>query len=334
MHVLPQSLVSRRVVLGAAVGIGTQLLVPRAIAAGTPLRVAAVYSGSAEQPWISRVHAALNNAREKGSITYRWAESVRPRKMIDRIRDFAVEGADLIVGEAFTAERDIRLAAAELPKIQFLMASSFQPSLPNFSVFDSYIHEPVFLAGMVAGKLTTANSIGLVGTFPVPQVNRLLNAFIAGVRDVNKEVKLGVTFTQAQFDPDRAGRAVKKLVKDGADVVFGERTDAVDVAKAKGLKAIGALMTANNGDRELPIASAIWNVEPTIDRIVGDMARGDFQPADYGAYSHMAFGGSALSQLDEARVGSEVIAMVTARQAEILNGTFKVPLDDSTPQVP
>jgi basic membrane protein A and related proteins len=127
---------SRRAVLGLTAGAGAFGFSGRGFskdaALDRPLRVAAVYSAPAEQPWVSRVHAALNSARERAVITYHWAESVRPKSMLGRIKGFADEGADLIVGEAFSAEREIRLAAAELPKTQFLMASAFQPSLPNF----------------------------------------------------------------------------------------------------------------------------------------------------------------------------------------------------------
>ena len=31
----------------------------------------------------------------------------------------------------------------------------------NFSVFDNYIHEPCFLMGMLAGKMTKTNKIGV-----------------------------------------------------------------------------------------------------------------------------------------------------------------------------
>jgi basic membrane lipoprotein Med (substrate-binding protein (PBP1-ABC) superfamily) len=54
----------------------------------------------------------------------------------------------------------------------FLLGSSGKPQAPNFSVFDNYIQEPAYLTGMVAGAMTKSNKIGMVGGFPIPEVNR------------------------------------------------------------------------------------------------------------------------------------------------------------------
>ena len=62
------------------------------------------------------------------------------------------------------------------------MGSSGKPQAPNFSVFDNYIQEPAYLSGMVASSMTKSNKIGMVGGFPIPEVNRLMHAFMAGAK--------------------------------------------------------------------------------------------------------------------------------------------------------
>ena len=62
------------------------------------------------------------------------------------------------------------------------MGSSFGPSKPNLAVFDSFIHEPSYLTGLIAGKVTKSNTIGMVGGYAIPEVNRLMNAFMDGAR--------------------------------------------------------------------------------------------------------------------------------------------------------
>ena len=73
------------------------------------------------------------------------------------------QGADLVVGEIFGVERAARRTAASYPKVAFLMGSSFGPVRPNLSVFDNFIHEPSYLTGMVAGRMTRSNLVGMVG---------------------------------------------------------------------------------------------------------------------------------------------------------------------------
>jgi basic membrane protein A len=69
------------------------------------------------------------------------------------------------------------------------MGSSGKPQEPNFSVFDNYIQEPAYLTGMIAGGMSKSGKIGMVGGFPIPEVNRLMNAFMAGAKEVNPKAE-------------------------------------------------------------------------------------------------------------------------------------------------
>ncbi|MCX7323572.1 MAG: BMP family ABC transporter substrate-binding protein, partial [Hyphomicrobiales bacterium] len=39
-----------------------------------PLKVASIYTVPVEQQWVSRIHKALNIAKDRGDITYKWSE--------------------------------------------------------------------------------------------------------------------------------------------------------------------------------------------------------------------------------------------------------------------
>ena len=47
--------------------------------------------------------------------------------------------------------------------------------------------------GEIAGEMTTSNVIGTVSTFPAEDTNDQINAFVAGARAVNPEVKHKIT---------------------------------------------------------------------------------------------------------------------------------------------
>ena len=97
--------------------------------------------------------------------------------------------------------------AADYPDIAFVFGSGGGPAEPNFSVFDNWIHEPAYLAGMIAGGVTESNVLGVVGGYPVPEVNRIVNAFIAGAQETNEDVDVKVTFLNSWFDPAAAKEA-------------------------------------------------------------------------------------------------------------------------------
>ena len=141
---------------------------------------------------------------------------------------------DIIFGDAFGNEEAVRRVAKDFPKIAFVFGSGGGPSDPNVSVFDNWIHEPAYLCGMLAGGLTKTGTIGVVGGYPVPEVNRLVNAFIAGAKEINPEAKVLVTFINSWFDPAAAKEAALAQIDAGADVLFAERFGVIEAAAGKG----------------------------------------------------------------------------------------------------
>ena len=170
--------VSRRILLAGLVAASS--LLAAGAAAAEKVKVAAIYTLPVEQQWISRIHKALNAASDRGDIDYTFSENVANTDYERVMREYAEQGSHLIVGEVFGLERAARKVAKDYPNTAFLMGSSFGPVAPNFSVFDNWIHEPSYLSGMVAGAATNSNVIGMVGGYAIPEVNRLMHAFMAG----------------------------------------------------------------------------------------------------------------------------------------------------------
>jgi len=297
-----------------------------------PIKVAAIYTVPVEQQWVSRIHKALKAAEARGDITYKFSENVANTDYERVMRQYSQEGADLVVGEIFAVERPARKVAADYPGTAYLMGSSFGPTKPNLSVFDNFIHEPSFLTGMVAGKTTKSNIIGLVGGYAIPEVNRLMQAFMEGALSVNPKVKFIVTFINSWYDPPKAKEAAFAQIDKGADILYAERFGVSDAAKERGVKAIGNVIDTSEQYPGVVIASALWHMEPTIDRAIKAVMEGTFTAEDYGPFSYMAHGGASIATLDPKVVPPEVIEMVLAREKEIREGMFRVNVNDAEPK--
>ncbi|HRW72273.1 MAG: BMP family protein [Burkholderiaceae bacterium] len=298
------------------------------------LKVAAIYTVPFEQQWVSRIHKALKAAEARGEIEYKASENVANADYERVMREYATGGNQLIVGEAFAVEAAARKVAKDFPKVAFLMGSSGKPQAPNFSVFDNYIQEPAYLTGMVAGGMTKTNKIGMVGGFPIPEVNRLMHAFMAGAKEVNPKVEFTVTFINSWFDPPKAKEATFAMIDKGADVLYAERFGVSDAAKEKGKLAIGNVIDTQAQYPDTVVASALWHMEPTIDLALKNVKDGKFKAEDYGQYSMMKYKGSSLAPLGtfEGKVPAALVAKVKAREADILSGKFAVKVDDSQPK--
>jgi len=325
---------SRRTVLGlAAAAMIAAGLLPGAAAAqkAKPIKVAAIYTVPVEQQWVSRIHKALNAAQDRGDITYTYSENVANTDYERVMREYAEQGNDLIIGEVFGVERAARQVAADYPDTAFLMGSSFGPTQPNFAVFDNFIHEPSYLTGMIAGAATESSIIGMVGGYAIPEVNRLMNAFMEGAREINPDVKFLVTFINSWYDPPKAKESAFAMIDRGADIMYAERFGVSDAATERGVKAIGNVIDTAADYPGTILASALWHMEPTIDRAIQAVIEGRFEPADYGQYSYMAYGGGSFVA-DESLVDAAVLEQVKAREQEVRDGLFRVNVNDAEPK--
>jgi len=318
--------------LAAALTAGVALGAGQAAADG--LRVAAVFETPIEEPWVNQIHVALQKAEEELGIEYTWSESVKSADFARVMRGYAEDDYDLVMGDSFGAERIARRVARDYPDTAFAFGSGIGPADPNFAVFDNWIHEPAYLAGMIAGRLTENNTIGAVAAMTIPEVNRLCNAFCTGAKEVNPEVKCKFSFIGSFFDPPKAKEAALAQIDQGVDVIYAERFGVIEAAAEKGVPAIGNMSDQWELAPDTVVTSVVWDMWPTVKHIVNVVEAGVFTAQDFGQFSYMSKGGSFLAPYHEweDKLPEDVKAMVAERKQEILDGTFRVPIDESAPK--
>jgi basic membrane lipoprotein Med (substrate-binding protein (PBP1-ABC) superfamily) len=300
-----------------------------------PIKTAGIYTVPVEQQWVSRIHQAALTAQARGDIEYSFSENVSNTDYARVMREYAEAGNTLIVGEVFGAEAEAREVAADYPDVAFLMGSSFKEDAgpPNFAVFDNYIQDSAYLTGIIAGAMSETGNIGMVGGFPIPEVNRLMHAFMAGAREMNPDTTFQVSFIGSWFDPPKAKETALAMIENGADVMYAERFGVSDAAAEQGVLAIGNVIDTQADYPDTVVASAIWHFEPTLDRAIAEVRTGTFGAADYGVYSYMIEGGTSLAPLGtfEGRVPQEAMDLLARRQSEIMSGEFVVEINDEEP---
>jgi basic membrane lipoprotein Med (substrate-binding protein (PBP1-ABC) superfamily) len=304
------------------------------VCAQAPLKVAAVFETPIEEPWVNQIHVALLRAKKEMGIQYEWSESVKSADFARVMREYAEKGFQLVTGDAFGAERIARRVAADYPKIAFVFGSGIGPAEPNFGVFDNWIHEPAYLSGMIAGKMTRSNTIGVVAAMPIPEVNRLANAFYAGARETNPNVKCKFSFIGSFFDPPKAKEAALAQIESGVDVIYAERFGVIEAAKEKGILAISNMSGQSALGPDTVITGPVWDMWPTVKYVVSLVKAGVFTAQDFGGFSFMSKGGSYLAPYHkfESKLPAEVKDLVEKRKQEILAGTFRVDIDESIPK--
>jgi basic membrane lipoprotein Med (substrate-binding protein (PBP1-ABC) superfamily) len=269
-----------------------------------------------------------------GNIEYEFTEKIAAADFEKVLREYAERGFDLIVGDAFLAgEEPARRVAKDYPNIAFAFGSEFGPVSPNFSVFDNWIHEPAYLCGVIAGRLTKTNTLGVVAAIPIGEVNRLVNAFTAGALSVNPKTKVKISYIGGWFDPPKAKEAAIAQIEAGADLIFAERFGVFEAAKEKGVLAFGNMSDQNALGPNVVISGPVWDMYPTIKFAIEMVKKKAWVSMDLGEWSMMAKGGARLAPFHsfEKTLPGAVVKEVRDLEQKILNGTFRVPVDEQKP---
>ncbi len=327
-----------------ALAVTSVLLLSACGGAGTPsaeggddtVTVFGAFATQIEEPWDGVIHTALEAEAEAGRIEYSFTDDIGYAGDMERVlRETAEQDApDIIFGDAFGNEEAVRAVAADFPDIAFVFGSGGGPAEPNFSVFDNWIHEPAYLAGMIAGGVTKSNVIGVVGGYPVPEVNRIVNAFIDGAQETNPDVEVKVTFLNSWFDPAAAKEAALAQVGAGADVLYAERFGVIEAAQENDLVAIGNMSDQQDLAPENVATSVTWNMSPTVAYVIDQVMAGSYTAQDLKDFSMVGKGGAALAPINAEVPGGipeDLVSEVEAREAEIKAGTFRVDINEGTP---
>ena len=300
-----------------------------------PFKIAAIFQTAIEEPWDGVIHqACLKAQKEMGNIEYEFTEKIAAADFEKVLREYAERGFDLIVGDAFLAgEEPARRVAKDYPEIAFAFGSEFGPVAPNFSVFDNWIHEPAYLCGVIAGKMTKSNVLGVVAAIPIGEVNRLVNAFKAGALKVNPKVKVKISYIGGWFDPPKAKEAAIAQIEAGADLIFAERFGVFEACKEKGIFAFGNMSDQNALAPDVVITGPVWDMYPTIKFCIEMVKKKAWVSMDLGEWSMMAKGGASLAPFHgfEKKLPANLIKEVRDLEQKILNGTFRVPVDEQKP---
>jgi basic membrane protein A len=240
---------------------------PAAAAKAEPLKIAFAYVGPVGDGGWTFAHDNARKALEKefgDKISTSFVENVPESADAERvIRDMVGQGNKLVFGTTFGYMEPMLKVAADTPDVKFEHATGYKQA-PNMRTYDSRTYEGAYMAGVIAGKMTKSNTLGVVASIPIPEVIRNINSFTLGAQSSNPKVKTKVVWVNEWFNPPKETEAATSLINGGADILF-QNTDSPAVLKTaqdKGKRAFGwdSDMTAYGPKAHL--ASAVINWTP------------------------------------------------------------------------
>ena len=206
------------------------------------------------------------------------------------IQDLIDSGNNVIVGTSFDFLVPILSAAPNNPDVNFLICSGFQTG-PNLGSYFGRMYQVMYMMGVLAGRVTQNDRVGIVGPVAIPETVRHANAFALGAQSVNPNVEVYIEWVEAWFNPPVEEATTRRLLDDAdVDIVFGftDTTIPIEIAATATTSAGAPVYVIGYDNRDscdykpeiTPrcLTSAYWNWGPMVTDIFQDMIDGEWSP--------------------------------------------------------
>ena len=300
-----------------------------------PLKIAFAYVGPVGDGGWTFAHDNARKALEKefgDRIVTSYVESVPESADAERvIRDMAGQGNKLIFGTTFGYMEPMLKVAADNPEVKFEHATGYKTA-PNMRTYDSRTYEGAYMAGVIAGRMTKSNTLGVVASIPIPEVIRNINSFTLGAQSSNPNIKTKVVWVNEWFNPPKETEAATALINGGADILF-QNTDSsavLQTAEKMGKRGFGwdSDMTAYGPKAHL--GSAIIDWAPYYIKAVGEALDGKWATGQ-------TWWGVKEGAIDLVSLAADVPEDAKAKLEEVRSGLkagtyniWKGPISDNT----
>jgi basic membrane protein A and related proteins len=299
------------------------------------LKIGFVYVGPVGDAGWTFAHDQGRKAMEKvlgDKVKTTFVEKVPEGADAERtIRDLAQQGNKLIFATSFGYMEPMLKVAKDFPDVRFEHATGYK-NAENMRTYDARFYEDAYMAGVIAGKMTKTNTLGFVGSFPIPEVLRNINAYTLGAQSVNPKIKTKVVWVNTWFDPPKESEAAQALINGGADVLL-QNTDSTAVlqtAEKNGKYAFGWDSDMSSFAPKAHLASCIVDWGPYYVKAVNDVLNKTWK-------NEGSRWGTKEGQNDLVKIADVVPADIKAKVEEIKSGikagsfhVFKGPLKDNT----
>lgn len=262
------------------------LAIPFHVLAEDPLKVGFVYVGPIGDYGWSYMHdqGRLAAEEEYGSaIETTYVENVAEGADAERtIRTLAQTGHDLIFTTSFGFMNPTVRVAKDFPDVTFLHATGYQQA-ENLGTYLSVTYEGRYVTGAAAAMVAESGVIGYIGSFPIPEVIRDINAVYLGAKSINPDIEIKTVWVNTWYDPARESDAANTLMDQGADVIV-QHTDSpapMTAAERRGKWAVGQASDMSQYGPEAHLLSVVNDWAPYYISTIGEVMDGTWESEDY-----------------------------------------------------
>ena len=301
---------------------------PAATAGRPTFKVALLTPGPiSDKSWNGGAYAGLMAIRDSLGAEVSHIQTKTPAEFDENFRQYGAKGFDLVIGHGFEFQDAALRVAPDYPKTVYLTTSGTSVA-KNVAGAEFAFEEASYLAGMVAGRMTKSNILGMIGGTELPPVKRSFEAFEQGARVVNPRVKVLVSYI-GNWDDVSAGKeqGIAQISR-GADVIF-QNADAAGlgifqaVKEAKNVMIIGSNSNQNEIVPDKTIGSVVIDLPHAFLLIAREVRKGNFTSHVFNLGLHNDVVTFVLNPKMTAAVPQDVLASVDSTRKQMIASSFK-----------
>ncbi|NTU71121.1 MAG: BMP family ABC transporter substrate-binding protein [Coriobacteriia bacterium] len=289
-------------------------------------------------------YAGLQRAETELGTEIKVLESKEPTDYENNLNQLATAGYGPIFAVGFLMTDTVNKIAPQFADVTFGgIDIFFEKPGANVVGLNFKEQEAGYLAGVVAGKLTTMKDVdprindkkvvGFVGGMEIPPVQKFEAGFIAGVKSVDPTVEVKSVYTGTFTDAQKGIEAGKSLIEGGADIIFAA-AGSTGNGSAKACQDNKALFIGVDADQfntipgigDTIITSAVKRVDNAVFSTVKEAVDGAVKGGENKVFG-LAEDGVGLAPFHDwdAKMPAEVKDAVAKATADIKAGTVTVP---------
>lgn len=277
-----------------------------------------------DRNWSQSHYEGMEQSAEKLNLKVLYEEEVAEDESCKAVMEKLIEdGCEIIICNSFSyGEWELEVAKKH-PEIYFFHATGTKAE-KNLATYFGRIYQMRYLSGIVAGMQTETNCIGYVAAYPIPEVNRGLNAFTLGVRAVNPDANVYVEWCDSWGNDQKAAEATERLLGAQDIDVLAMHSDSLAVmkiAEERGIWSIGYNVDNSENYPKTFLTAPVWQWEKFYEPRILECLQGKFQGKHY--WESADSGVVTLAPLT-ANVKDGIAEVVAKEQARLQSGTFDV----------
>ncbi len=276
-----------------------------------------------DHSWSQSHYEGLEKTAKELNLTMYYEEGVTVDTIESIVDSFIEDGCKIIIANSFEFGDCINKMAEKYPEVYFFHATGVGEN-KNLTTYFGRMYQIRYLCGIVAGLQTQTNEIGYVAAFPISEVNRGINAFTLGVRSVNNDAKVYVSWTNSWND-DLAAETATNILMDNHNIdVLAMHTDSIrplEIAEEKGVMSIGYNLDNSEYYPQTYLTAAVWDWDSFYTPNILKCLQGKIEGNHY--WEGVGSGIISLAPLtDNVKDGTEEI--VANQMEKLRSGTYDV----------